>query len=127
MSTSLALLPVLSHIPSVYTFPSYLRSILVSFSILHLGLQSPLSFRFPHQNCVCIFLLPHIMWYSHINHNLINNWCGVQMMKFLIMQFSPLSYYFIFLNPDVFPMHPVHEYTQSLFWPSCERPSFIPV
>jgi len=102
MSTSLALLPVLSYIPSVQTLPSYSRSILVSSSSLHPGSSKCSFFRSPHQKCICIFLLPHIMCYGHLIHNLINNWCGVQMMKFLIIQFSPVSYYFFSLNPDVF-------------------------
>jgi hypothetical protein len=59
-------------------------------------------FRSPHQKCICIFLLPHIMCYRHLIHNLTTNWCGVQMMKFLIIQFSPVSYYLFSLNPDVF-------------------------
>ena len=55
-------------------------------------------FRFPHQNPVCISLFPYVWylffpsyppWFNYSD----NIWSGVQILTFLVMQFSPVSSY----------------------------------
>jgi hypothetical protein len=50
----------------------------------------------------------------------------VQVMKPLIMQFSPTSYYCICLQSKYSPQHPVPKYLQSMFSLQCQRPSSNP-
>jgi hypothetical protein len=44
-------------------------------------------------------------------------WRRVQVMKLLIMQFSPTSCHFISLQSKHFPQHPVLKHPQSIFLP----------
>jgi hypothetical protein len=48
----------------------------------------------------------------------------VQVMTLLIMQFSPLSHHFISFRSKYSPQYPVLKHPQSIFLPSCQRPSF---
>jgi hypothetical protein len=43
------------------------------------------------------------------------------------MQYSPTSYYFILLQLKYSPQHPVLKHPQSMFFPSCQWPSFTPI
>jgi hypothetical protein len=43
------------------------------------------------------------------------------------MQCSPASYHFIPLGSKYFPQYPVLKRPQSMFLPSCQRPSFTPI
>jgi hypothetical protein len=91
----------------------YFRSIMVlSF---HMRLKSSkwfISFRLYHQNPTCISLLPHAghisrpsrsSKFDHSN----NIRKGVQNMKLLNKQLSPLSCYFLPLRPEHLPQHTV--------------------
>jgi hypothetical protein len=54
-------------------------------------------------------------------------WQRVQIMKLLIMQFSPLSRHFIPLRSKYPPQHLVFKHPQSMFLPFCQRSNFTPV
>jgi hypothetical protein len=43
------------------------------------------------------------------------------------MQFPPISHHFISLRSKHSPQHPVLKHSQSMFLPSCQRPSFAPI
>jgi hypothetical protein len=48
-------------------------------------------------------------------------------MKLLIMLFSPFSCHFLPLRSKYSPQHRILKHPQSMFFPSCERPSLAPV
>ena len=73
-----------------------------------------LSHRFPHQNSVSTSSLPitchmphlsHSSWFDY-SHNI---WWEVQIIKLVIMQFYPVSHYFLPLVPKRLPRHPILE------------------
>jgi hypothetical protein len=63
----------------------------------------------------------HCSWLDHSYYT----WRKVQIMKLLVMQFSPASYHFIPLRSKYSPQHPVLKYSQSMLLR--QRPSFIPM
>ena len=86
--------------------------------------------RFPTKQ-LCISRLPHTFymqspsrpfWFDDPD----NIWWGTRFMKLLIMHFSLLSCYFLFLGLNCIPQHLVVEYTQPVFFRLCRRPSFHP-
>ena len=92
----------------------------------------PLSLRSPHRNSVYISPLPHARYMPRPSHSSRfyhpNNiaW-GVQIIKILITQFTPLPFYLVPLRPKDSPQHPILNHPQSTFHPPCERPSFTPI
>jgi hypothetical protein len=87
------LFPILSQIDAVHTILSYLITILILYIYLPSGL---LSSGFP-TNILYEFLCspscyvpcsPHPSWLDHSNYT----WRRVQVMKFLIVRFSPVYY-----------------------------------
>jgi hypothetical protein len=100
------LVPILSQMNPIYTIPSYIRSILILSTHLCLGLPSDLfPTGFP-TNILYVFVLsPFLLqalstpppWLDHFNYT----WRRVQVMKRLIMQFSPTSGRFISLRGDL--------------------------
>jgi hypothetical protein len=50
-------------------------------------------------------------WLDHSNYI----WRGVQVMKLLIMQFSPTSRYLVSLRSKYSPQHPVVKHPQCMF------------
>jgi hypothetical protein len=104
-----------------------LRSILILFSHLRLGLPSGL---FPsgymHSSSPHVCYIPctsHPPLLDNSNYTL---W-RVQVMKLLIMQFSQTSYHFISLQSKYSPQHPDLKCFQSLFLPQCQRQSNTPI
>jgi hypothetical protein len=91
-------------IQSVPPYPISLRSILILSSHLRLGLPSGLfssDFLTKILYHACDMPFPsHTPWLWRDHSNYI--WRRVQIMKFLIMQFSPVSYYFTPLRPKYF-------------------------
>jgi hypothetical protein len=65
----------------------------------------------PHQNSVKISLFPHAYDLPRssqpLRFDLRNIWQGIQTMKFLIMQFSPPSCYFLPFGSKYLPHHPI--------------------
>ena len=90
-----------------------------------------LSVRFPHQNPVYASPLPHTRFMprplhcSRFYHPYNIGW-GVQIIKPLIMQFSPLPCCLVLLWIKYSPQHPILKHLQPTFLPQCEQPSFTP-
>jgi len=91
-----------------------------------------LTLRVPHQISVCIFCLSdrchmsrtsHFSWFNHAS----NIWCGVQIMKLLTVQFSPLTFYVMSTSPDCVPQRHVLERPQPFFFSYCERQNLTPI
>jgi hypothetical protein len=93
------------HTPTSHFLKIQLNIILPSTSV---SPQWFLSLRFPHQNPIYTSPLPHPRYMprpSHSSrfyhpHNI--GW-GVQIIKLLIMKFSPLPYYLVLLRPKYSP------------------------
>ena len=90
------------------------------------------SLRFPHQNSVYASPLPHTrymprpsnsFWFYNPN----NTGWGVQIIKLIIMWFSPLPCYLVPIRPKYPPQHPILKHRQPAFLPECERRSFTPI
>jgi hypothetical protein len=103
------LVPILSHINPVHNIPFYISKI--HFNIVHpptsWSYQWSLSFWLSHQYPICILLLNHSCYMSRPSHpprlhNFNYTWRRVQVMKLLIMQFSPTSCHFISLRSNLF-------------------------
>jgi hypothetical protein len=62
---------------------------------------------------------------SRFYHTHNSGW-GVQIIKLLIMRFSPLPY-LVSLRAKYSPQHPILKHPQSTFFPQCQRPSFTPI
>ena len=119
---------ILSQINPVQSpHPTSWRSISILSSHLLLGLPSGLfPSRFSHQKPVCTSPLPHTCYMPRPSHFLRfcrpnSIWWGVQIIKFLIMQFSPLPCYFVPLRPKYSPLHPTLKHPQPMFLRYCER------
>jgi hypothetical protein len=97
------LAPILSQIYSVHTTPSYLSKIHLNIIILPTS-SIPSDFLpcgFPAKSYMpsssphaCYISVPSTPWLHHYNYT----WRGLEIIKFLIMQFSPTSYHFISLR-----------------------------
>ena len=97
------------NIKSILPFTPFTSKWSLSLRFFHLSilpymLHAPLiSFFFGHPNNIC--------W-------------AVQIIKLLIMQFSPLPYHLDPLRPKYLPQHPTLEHPPPMFLPRCKRPSF---
>jgi hypothetical protein len=94
--------------------------------------QWSLFLRFPHQNPIHASLLPHSryipyppnsFWFDH-PHNI--GW-AVQIMKPLMIKFSPLPCYLVRLITKYSPQHTILKHPQTTFLPQCQRPSLTPI
>jgi len=106
--------PILSQLDPAHTSTSHFLKLQLNI-ILPSAPGSPhwsLSLSFPHQNPVhdsphphtCHMTCPsHSSWFYH-SHNTER---GVQIIKFLIMSFPPISCYLIPLRPKYSPQHPI--------------------
>ena len=115
-------IPILSQLDPVYTpHPTSWRSILIFSSTLRLGLPSGLYPQVPPPpNPVCISPLPHTSYMPRPSHSSRfyhpkNIGWGVQIIKILIMQFSPLPCYLVPLRPKYSPQHPILKLSQPTF------------
>ena len=124
----------LSWSSSIQPRPTYLaslRSILILSSHLRSSLSSGLlPSRFPTRSLYTP--LPHMLYMPHPSHssrlNHPNNiWWVVQIIKLLIMQFSPLPCYLVTLRPKYSPQHHILKHPQTTFLPHSHRPRFKPI
>jgi hypothetical protein len=118
------LVPILSQINPVHTTPSYLFKI--HLNIIHP--PTPWSSGIPTNNLCAFLFSPICARLSHLPPLDDSNytWWRVQVMKLLIMQFSPASHNSVPLWPKCSPQHPVLEHPQSMFLPR-QRLSFAPI
>jgi hypothetical protein len=75
---------------------------------------------------------PHHRYMSHPSHSSwfyrpLNSGWGVQIIKLLIMKFSPLPCYLVSLMPKYSSQHSILKHPQATFLPQCQRPSFTPI
>ena len=89
-----------------------------------------LSLRFPHQYPVYASSLLHRCYVFHPSHssrfNHTKNIGSAQIMKLLIMKFSPLSCYLVPFRPIYSPQHSILKHPQPMLLPQCEWPCFTP-
>jgi hypothetical protein len=116
-----SLIPILSQIIPIHTIPSCLPKI--RFDIVHPPTSCSshwhLYFWFSQQYLICIFPLPFVLhprpshptWLDHSNYT----WRRVQVMKLLIMLFSPTSCHFNPLRSNYSHQHPVLTHPHSVF------------
>ena len=115
---STSLVPVLKKTNPLHTLPSYLRSIIISFSYLLLGLPS--SLNSPHQNPACLFPLPVSTTY-HIHLIILNLTtliiCGEQykLWNSSLCTFLRFSCHFLPINPTYLPQHSIFQHPQPTF------------
>ena len=112
--------------------PTFWKFILILSSYLRLGLPSgSLSFRFPHQNPVYTSPPPHTCYMPHPSHSGFdqpnNSWWGIQIIKLLIMLFSPFPCYLVPLRPKYSNQQHIPKHPQPPFLSQCERPSITQV
>ena len=90
------------------------------------------SLTFPHQKPVYASPLPHTCYMPGPSHSSPfyhpkNIGRGVQIIKLLIMWFSPFTQLPSPSSPKYSPQHPILKRPQPAFLPQCQRPSFTPI
>jgi len=123
--------PITCPLHPVLTFPpssSKIRSNIIFLSVPR-SFEWPLPFRFYDRHFVCIFHLSHPCYvprpchpspFHHPNNIL---W-SIQIMKLLVMQFSPPFCHILPHRSEYSPQHPVLKHRQSTVFTRCERPGF---
>jgi len=65
--------------------------------------------------------LSHSSWFDASN----NIWVGMNIMKFLIMQSSPIPYYLVPRRHKYLPQYPIFKHPQPMFLSVCKRFRFL--
>ena len=123
------LVPIPSQINPVNA-PSHLIrshfSIILPFTPGSSKWSLPLKFPQPNPVWTSPFLnkcyMPHLSYFSQFDHP--NIWWVVEIIKLLIMYFSPFHYYSYTITP---PQHPILKHPQPTFLPQYDRPNFTPI
>jgi hypothetical protein len=113
--------PILRERNPLHTFPPYFPKIHTNIILPSTPWSSELSspdfppkVLYAFRICACYMSLQsHPPWFNHPN----NIWWSLQVMKFLIMQSSPASRYFLRLTSKYSPQHPVLKHPQSVLFP----------
>ena len=126
--------PILSQLDPVHTPTSHFLKICLNI-IVPSSLESSkryLAFSFPHHKPVYTSTLRYTCYMHRPSHpsrfdHLNNIGWGEEIVKLLIMYFSPLPCYLVPHRPKYSPQHPILKHPQPMFLPQCERPSFTPI
>jgi hypothetical protein len=115
---------ILSHLNAVRTSLSYFFQTSPNTILPFTPMSSKRSscFRFPHQNPVCTFLVPHTYHMSHrlILLNLITgiiNGDTYKLWSSILCNFPTVFFYFLPLRLKYVPQHPILEQSQCMFFP----------
>ena len=126
--------PILSQIDLLRVLISYLLKIHLTI-VLPSTPGSPKwsdSLRFSQKTPVYASTHPHNCYMprpthsSRFDHRNCIGW-RVQIIKFLLLYFSPFNCYLFTLRPKYCPQHAILKHLQPTFLPPCERPSFTPI
>ena len=116
--------PVLSQLDPVHTPTSHFLKIHLNIILLCTpgSPKCSLSHRFPHLNPVYASPLLHTRYIPRPSHSsrfyqLNDNGWGVQIIKLLIVQFSPLPCYLVPFRPKYSPQHPILRQLKPTFLP----------
>jgi len=123
-----------SSIQSISPHPTSWRSISILSFHLRLGLSSGLFLTVPSPpkqpriglSSLTYVLYAHPFHSSRFDHPNNIGW-GVQIMKLLIMKFSPIPCHPIPLRPKYSPQYPTLKHRQPTILPECKRPNFAPI
>ena len=107
--------------PSSY-YPSIYASVFQLVSFPHVSSPKPCIRLSSLQKCY----MPRPSQPFRFDHPNNIGW-GLQIIKFLIMLFSPFSCYLVPLRPKYSPQRPILKHPEPTFLPQCKRPSFTPV
>jgi hypothetical protein len=119
---SLPLVPILSQIDPVHTIPSLQDLFIYCSATYFLPSYWLLCFWLSHQYSIWIPLVPHSCYMPCPFHPWLDHsvWQEVQVMKLLIMQFSPISHHFISLQTKYSSQHPDYKYSpKTIFSLAC--------
>jgi hypothetical protein len=124
--------PILTHSNPVRSIDPYLPKVHLNviFPPTPRSSQWSLTFGPPNKNPVNTSPLPHACHMSRPPHHWLNHpnnirW-RIQVMKFVIMQFSPRTVFFPFRSKYL-PQHSVLKNPQSMSLPESKRSSFAPI
>ena len=111
-------IPLLEDTFYYYT-SSMLRSSKGTLSPSYLTKTQYATLTFPH-----VLYAPNISFFR--SDHMKNIWCGVEVIKLLIMYFSQVLCYLVPPRPKYAPRHPILKHRQPKFLLSYERPIFTP-
>ena len=124
--------PILIQINAFHASPTHFlkTGFNIIFPYMPRSSKWSLSFVSHQQNSICTSRVSHAYHmprppHSRFDHPNIS-W-GVKIIKFLVMQSSPLPCYLDPIRPKYSPQHPILEDPHSKFFLQCDRPSFTPI
>jgi len=122
--------PILSHARPMHKFPPYFQSIHSNIVPIYIQVFLVISsLKVFQPEFLCISRICHACYMTRLSHPLPfhrpnNVWLSVQVMKFLIVQSSPVSYHLRPLRSKCSPQHPVLKHSQCMFLPYRDTPRY---
>ena len=123
--------PILSQINPVHASSCIFNIHLILSPHIHIPYLVQV-FCFATQKPSVQLSFPHTCYMPRLSHfsgfcHWTNTWWIEQIMKLLVMYFSPLSFRLVPPRPKYSPQHLSLEHLHPVFLPQCERPSFTPI